>query len=280
MEKTSSQAREMEWLDHLGRPFVRLVEYIVELFFMCYLSLRSISDQSRKGLRAFLNVTAQQIYFTGWQGLPIITFLALVTGLIVVMQSATSFTRFGGWSLLGQILVSSVVRELGPVLTAVVVIARSGTAVATEIGNMKVNRELEALESMAIQPLYFVVLPRLLGGMVSTVSLVIFFVFVTLMSGYFIAHWTSDYSFEVFLRAIASALNFSDVIILFVKALVSGFLIFAVSCYQGLKVTENPLEVPQATTKAVVHSLIFVMSFNASITLAFFLSEFQRLGVL
>src|SRR6202020_946151 len=92
---------------------------------------------------------------------------SLASGSIVILQSSSNLSLLGGGDLLGDLMVAIIVREIAPLLTALIVIARSGTAVASEIGNMRVNREIEALESMGIHPLGFIVFPRLLGGMVS-----------------------------------------------------------------------------------------------------------------
>src|SRR5690606_35674705 len=110
----------------------------------------------------------------------------LASGAIVILQSSVNFSLLGGGTLLGDLMVGIIIRELAPLLTALIVIARSGTAVASEIGNMRVNREIEALEAMGIHPLSYIVFPRLMGGVVSVVCLAVYFVLIAALGGFFV----------------------------------------------------------------------------------------------
>jgi phospholipid/cholesterol/gamma-HCH transport system permease protein len=262
-----------------GRVLLNPIEYTCEVFLMIYLSFRAAMFDQAQGLRTVFSVVSAQIYFTGFQALPLISVLALASGTIVILQSSTNLTMLGGGSILGDVMVAIVVRELAPLLTALIVIARSGTAVASEIGSMRVNREIEALECMGIHPLSYVVFPRLLGGIVSVICLSVYFVVVACMGGYLVASLLHELPFSFYADSLARAFSTADVTLFFLKNTFSGAIIFMISCYQGLLVKQSPHEVPQVTTKAVVNSVIYVVLFNMSVTILFYLSRLMALGM-
>lgn len=267
-------------VDKLGANFIEIFAYTHRVFLMIYLSLRaSLSDQSQ-GLRTIFSVVSAQIYFTGWQALPLISVLALASGSIVIMQSSLQLSLLGGGEMIGNLLVAVIVREISPLLTALIVIARSGTAVTSEIGNMRVNREIEALESMGINPLSYIVFPRLVGGIVSVLCLAFYFILVALLGGFLISQAVHNMSFDFYVESLAVAFTAEDVLLFLLKNSFSGAIIFTVCCYQGLLVKQGSFEVPQVTTKAVVNSIIYVTIFNFAVTTLFYLNQLMRLGVI
>jgi phospholipid/cholesterol/gamma-HCH transport system permease protein len=266
--------------DSLGARFAGIFWYTFNVASMTYLSFRAVLFDQAQGFRSIFSVVSAQIYFTGWQALPIISVLAIASGGVVIMQSSAQLSRVGGAGMLGQILVAIIVRELGPLITALIVIARSGTAVASELGNMKVNRETEALESMGINPLSYIVFPRIVGGIVSVVCLAFYFILMALLGGYVVSYFFHDLSFTFYTDTLAQALRGSDVFLFLLKNIFSGTIIFVVCCYQGLLVKESPSEVPQVTTKAVVNAIIYVVAFNMVVTLISYLEQLTRLGII
>lgn len=267
-------------LSSLGRRVTAPLEYTAEVLLMTYLSLRAAFFDQAQGLRTVFSVVSAQIYFTGFQALPLISVLALSSGTLVILQSSTNLSLLGGGSLMGDLMVAIVVRELAPLLTALIVIARSGTAVASEIGNMRVNREIEALEAMGIHPLSYVVFPRLVGGVISVICLAIYFVVIACLGGYLVNSVLHDMSFSFFADTLARAFSGADVGLFMLKNTFGGLIIFTISSYQGLLVQQGPHEVPQVTTKAVVNSVIYVVGFNMSVTILFYLSRLAAAGVL
>ncbi len=127
-------------VEDLGRSITTNLEYTFKIFLMVYLSFRAAVLDHTQGLRTIFSVLSTQIYFTGWQAMPLITILALATGGILIIQGMSNLTLLGGTEMIGNLMVLVLVREVGPLLTALVVIARSGTAVSTEVGNMRANR--------------------------------------------------------------------------------------------------------------------------------------------
>lgn len=269
-----------QWVDDIGRRLIATVQYTVQVLLMVYLSLRAALFDQSQGLRSIFSVVSAQIYFTGWQALPLITVLALATGGISILQSAAQLNLIGGTSMLGNILVVIIVREVGPLLTALIVVARSGTAVASEIGNMRVNREIEALETMGINPLSYIVFPRIVGGVVSVICLAFCFNVIALMGGYAVSRLINDMPFSFYADSLANALAIEDVGLFLLKNAFSGMIIFVVCCYQGMLVKSSSHEVPQVTTKAVVNSVIYVVSFNLIVSTLFYLNQLLKLGLL
>ncbi|MGE5085537.1 MAG: ABC transporter permease [Bacillota bacterium] len=266
-------------IDSLGRFVTRNVEYTLRVLLMVYLSLRATLLDRAQGFRQIVGVISAQIYFTGWQALPLITVLALGTGSVLILQSLSNLSMLGGSQMVGNFLIVMILREAGPLFVALVVIARSGTAVASELGNMRANREIEALESMGINPLSFIVFPRVLGGVISVLCLAFYFNVLALLGGFILTKFVQDMPFAFYSDSLMTAFGKEDLWIFLLKNGFSGMIIFVVSCYQGLSVKKSPHEVPQVTTQAVVNSIIFVVVFNLMVTALFYLHQLRNLGV-
>lgn len=268
------------FVDDLGRRFLDTCAYVIEVFMMSYLSVRSAVVDQAQGMRTVISVVSAQIYFTGWQAVPLISMLAIGSGAIVILQSSMQLSLLGGTEMLGNLLVVIIVRELGPLITALVVIARSGTAVASELGNMRANREIEALESIGIHPLSYIVFPRIVGGVISILCLAFFFNVTAIFGGYLVTRLLQDMPFTFFADMLARSLAVEDLALFLVKNTFSGLIIFGVCAHQGLQVKKSFTEVPQVTTKAVVNSVIFVTIFNMGVTAIFYINQLMKLGVL
>lgn len=266
--------------DSIGAKTFEYARYIKSLALMIYLAFRSTFLHQTQGLRQVVSVVSAQIYFTGWQAMPLITVLALAAGGIAILQSSAQLTLLGGTAMLGNILVTIIVRELGPLITALIVIARSGTAVASELGNMRVNREIEALEVMGIHPLSYIVFPRLAGGVLSVLCLAFYFNAISLIGGYLVSRAIHDLPFAFYFESLANAFAWEDILLFVLKNGFSGLIVFIIASYQGLSVQLSSHEVPQVATKAVVHSIIAVTSFNLLVSILFYLKQLMRLGII
>jgi phospholipid/cholesterol/gamma-HCH transport system permease protein len=262
-----------------GKSVMAFVRYIGGVSILTYESFAAIRQQSKKGVKNTVNVVVSQTLFTGVEALPLVACIAVLIGLIVIVQSVTTMPKLGAGDFFGKIFVLVVIRELGPLLTSVIVSGRSGSALATYIGNMKVNQEIEALEVMGISPVSFLVMPAMLGALISMFCLTMFFDLTAVLGGYCflfvgkvlnISAFNFDLPFVVFISKIFSALSTRDVLISFIKCLLFAVIISIISCYQGLNLTPSFTEVPKATRKAVVQSLVITMLFNSFITLLFY----------
>ncbi len=257
-------------IDNVGKSVLEGIRYLQNMLVFVYLSLRSILKLRVSNLGPIFYTLVSQIYFTGHQALPLVTFIALATGTIIVLQSSAQLSLLGSQEMMGNILVVTIIRELGPLLTAFTVIARSGSAVATELGSMQVNKEIDALRSMSIEPMTFVVLPRIVAGAICLICLAFYFNFIALIGGYIVGGFVSDLSFSFYLDVLADAMNMEDIFLNFLKNSFSGIVIFSIATYQGLSIKGAPHEVPIASTKAVVNSILGVVALNLSITIYVF----------
>ncbi|MBI5194910.1 MAG: ABC transporter permease [Nitrospirae bacterium] len=215
------------------------------------------------------SVLYKQIYFTGIEALSKIALLGLLIGLVIITQ----ITNLAGSNavLTGKILIWTVVRELGPLLAAIIIIARSGTAIASELGSMKVNRELEHLRIMGIDPMDYLLVPRILGITASVFIITFYFQLTAVAGGLALTSVLMDIPFLQHLKGMFLALSFFEVAVSLLKSLVFGLLISTISCYQGLSVRASITEIPQAATKAVMQSLFLVFIFDGIITLIAFI---------
>ena len=212
-----------------------------------------------------------QILFTGVEALSAIAALALALGAIIIIQGISLLPQFGQGSLIYTILITVITRELGPILTAFIVTARSGTAIATELGNMVINHEIEAYVATGINPIHYLVVPRFIGVTVSLVLLNLYFNIFGLLGSYFITQFVASVGFAEYFRSLLSALSLVDVISSLIKSVVFGAIISTVAVYYGFKVERSPTEVPQTAIKSVGQGFILLIIANAILTLVYYL---------
>lgn len=222
------------------------------------------------GRRAKIYVLYKQIYFTGIQALPVVSWMALLIGLIIVGQTISVLPKIGREGLIGEILVWVVIRELGPVFAAIIVTARSGTAIAAELGSMKVNDEITALEIMGIDLGHYIVMPRVIGTTVAVFSLTFYFEAVAILGGYLLAGFGKSLTFPAYMASIFNASGIADLFASSLKSIIFGLIIGSVCCYHGLRVGKSITQIPQETTKAVMRSLLLIFIVDGIVTAIFF----------
>lgn len=260
-----------DFIDRKGRNFLDKLNYFTGTSSLFIYSLISIFRRDKYCKKIIRDIIKKQIFFTGYNALAIISIISLSLGVVIIIQSITVLTQFGAEDMIGKILNIVILRELGPILTAIIIIGRSGTAIATEIGNMMVSHEIEAIESMGIDPLKYIVFPRIIGGMVSMTCLTIYFSLMGIIGGVLVASLILNISFNKFFQIIFSNMEITDLLISFLKSVVFGAIIATVAVYHGFKIRLSSTEVPRAVTKSVVNSLIFTFVFNGMVTLLFYL---------
>ena len=207
--------------------------------------------------RTVRNVLARQILFTGFEAARFVSLVAFLIGIAVVVQAQMWLAKVGQSALLGPILVMVIIRELGPLLVNFIVIGRSGTAVATELGNMNVAGEVRVLDAQGLDPLIYLVIPRTLGVAVSVFCLTVVFIVVSFASGYFsgLVLGAGAGNPGLFLKSVFKAITPADVGSLLAKTFIPGLLTGVICCAEGLSVSTAITEVPQAATRAVVKSV-------------------------
>jgi phospholipid/cholesterol/gamma-HCH transport system permease protein len=214
-------------------------------------------------------VLYRQIYFTGVEALSKITVIGALVGIVIITQ----VSNIVGLNvvLTGKVLIWAVVRVLGPLMAAIIIIARSCTAVAAELGSMRVNREMDYLASMGIDPMDYLIVPRVVGITFSVFVLTFYFQVVAIAGGLVLSSVFVDIPFLQQLRDIFSILGLFEVGVALLKSAVFGLVISSSSCYHGLHVRTSITEIPQATTKAVMQSLFLVFIFDGVITIVSFI---------
>lgn len=207
---------------------------------------------------------------SGKQVLPMFIFLSAALGLVVIGQTISLLSGFGATAYLGPIMVAVVVRELGPLLTAMLVLARSGTRNVIELGTARSQGELEALEALRIDPIHYLVMPRVIGMGMAVFSLTIYFILGTLVSGYLFAFITNvPLRPDDYLHQLTDALSGLDFVILAIKSSLFGVVIAVVTCYHGLAQPLRLEQVPQATIRAVAQSIVACVLLDAFFILVY-----------
>lgn len=252
----------------LGRKTLAGYSYLAGLATLVFLAVWDLVAPTRQGRGEAARIIARQILFTGVDALPVVSAIALMLGIIIITQAGTQLPKVGAGGLVGTIIVVVVIRELGPLLTAFIVVGRSGTAITTELGNMRVGQEVTALELMGVRVTRFVVMPRLVGVILSMVCLTLYFDAVAVLGGFIVAKIKLTVPFEVFGQAIAESLSLEDVILTAVKSILFGTAIAAICCQHGLSVRTSSTEVPQQVTKAMINSVTVCLVMDILITVA------------
>ena len=245
----------------LGRQVLRLPIYVLELTLFTLQALREWREQSSLLNRATYSSLVSQIIFTGIDALPPIFLLSLASGVSITSMLLNNVQVFGSTADIVSILTDVVALELGSLLTAVILVGRSGSAIAVDLGNMKLNREIEGLGLLGININHLLITPRLIGTSVSQLILAIFFSSLSVFSA--VAFNASVYSssYWKYLGEIPLAFDPADLLLFVIKNLMFGLIIGITACYHGLRVQHSVTEVPQQSQRAIVNSLsiIFIL---------------------
>ncbi len=201
---------------------------------------------------------------------------AVILSTITVAQSSSQLTRLGGSDALGKILIGAFLREIGPLVTVIVVVARSVSAIASELSSMKASGEIDGLRATGVSPLSYLVVPRVFGGAIATLLLAMHFVWISFGVGYVVAQLYIEMPLSRYIENVVASLTHIDVIIFFGKTFSLGLLIFLIACYCGLRTTGANFEIPQATTRAVVLSFMFCFVAQMLISILYYAFVFQN----
>jgi phospholipid/cholesterol/gamma-HCH transport system permease protein len=228
-----------------------------------------LAFQPRYWPRTVRERTAKQVLFTGYEALSLVLLLSVLVGVSVVAQTHLWLSRFGQSDMLGPLLVAILVREVGPLLVNFIVVGRSGTAIATEMATMRVHREIDVLDAQGLDPMVYIIMPRVLGVMLSVFGLTIMFILGAFVSGYvfgFIIDVTPGDPLR-FAMSLLRAVTPGTVVSLLVKTILPGMVSATICCIEGLGVEGALTEVPQAATRAVVRSLAAAIVISAIVTI-------------
>jgi len=260
-------------VDEVALIFFENARFLHQTMYLTYLAFRNFSLlfvnplENRGKIIMVFKTLIMQIYFTANQSFLLVSFIALITGSLVVLPISTGLTLFGQADLVGKILIAVVFREIAPLFTSFIIIARSGTAIASELGNMQVNKEIDSLKSLGIDYTSFVIFPRIISGIISLICLNYVFNLMSLGGAYVVSNFIHPFSFSSYLYSLANYLKPIDIIATFLKCIGSALLIVSISIAWGLSVQKSSHEVPQVTSKAVVWCLATVMIWNLLMSL-------------
>jgi len=220
----------------------------------------------RTGRALIKRVIVEQVHFTAVQALPVIIPVALITGSMLIVQ----FSQLSGQVDLGKLVVVLVLREIGPLVTAIIVILRSATAVTIEMSYMSVLHEIEALEMAGIDPLHAVCFPRLVGITSAIVSLVLVFDLMAIIGGYAIVRGTTMLPVEGFFQQIAKGVVGTDIAVGLLKGFFFGVTITVTCLYHGLSRKNQITQLPEATSRAAVDCFFYCLVVNIFISFIFY----------
>jgi phospholipid/cholesterol/gamma-HCH transport system permease protein len=260
------------WLAQLGGATERSVAYVGSLTLLFWNSVRLLFVSPLKR-RYMLQRAAHQSMAVGVGAIPIVSLITFFVGVIIALQGAYELQRLGAVQFVASLVGISITRELGPLVTAIVVIGRSGSAFAAEIGTMRVTEELDALETMALDPVAFLVVPKFLAMAVMMPCLAIWADLMGVLGGSLFGVAAGFYTFSGYLIATRDALLSRDFTSGVVKSMVFGMVIAAVGCQEGFSTGTGAEEVGRSTTSAVVISILLVILIDLVFTTVFYLAR-------
>ncbi len=253
-----------ESIEKLGKGFVGLVE---DLGGLAALLTSIVQETFRPPFRA--NNLFAQLDFVGVGSVLIVLFTGLFSGMVFAHQTARAFEMFNAESLVGPTVALTITRELAPVFAALMVTMRAGSAMCTELGTMRVTEQIDALETMAVNPIQYLLVPRVLAGFLMLPVLVMLFDMAGMSGAYFISVMVKGVSAGTFIARTRQWLDPEDVNEGLVKAAVFGLYVTLVACYKGYYASGGAKGVGQATTQAMVASAlgIFVLDYLVGVLL-------------
>jgi len=270
-ESSSDRQGVMElFFGWIGR---RVLDFLERIYFIYRLIVDSlywtfVAPVVGKGLR--VGSTFDEMVKVGVSAVPIVVLISLSIGMILAMQSASQLEQFGATIFTADLVAVAQTRELGPLMTAIIVAGRSGSGIAAEIGTMKVGEEIEALQSMGFHPIKFLVVPKLIALAVMVPCLTIIADFIGIGGGVAIAVFSLDLGFTRYITRTIFALVFKDIVTGLIKSFVFAFLVGITGCYMGFKVEGGAEGVGRNTTQSVVVSIFLIILADAFFTFIFY----------
>ncbi len=222
------------------------------------LALRTVASLVQRPF--YIRDTVDQMDIIGFGSLIIVCLTGIFTGMVLALQASVQLAAFGATAYVGRLVSASAVRELGPVLTGLMVAGRVGSGIAAELGSMKVAEQVEALEAMGTDPLKKLVKPRFLACIVMLPLLTVLTDFIAIVGGQLIAVLSLNQPASFYWNAALIALELSDIFTGLVKPIVFGAIIALVACYNGLRTAGGTAGVGRATTNTVVASSILILA--------------------
>ena len=260
-------------VERLGSATLRHIEYVGALVIQLGNALGSLGRTlPLVGNRNRWRSAIGQMLAVGVDAFPMVGVMAVCAGFILAMQGASELRRFGAMEFVVDLVTLGFTRELGPLLTAIAVSGRSGSAFSAEIGSMVITEEMDALRTMGIDPLEFVLAPKYLAALIVLPCLTILSNACGILAGGAFMRLSTDMAFGVYLRDVAHSMALRDVITGLVKSVAFATIIVHVGCLEGFRVHGGPDAVGRSATSAVVKSTFLVILADVGFTAIFYLT--------
>jgi phospholipid/cholesterol/gamma-HCH transport system permease protein len=242
-------------IDTFSLRLKRVLVSLQEFSRLSYDAFKSLLSRPR-----YWRDTFEQMDTIGVGSLTIVCLTGLFTGMVLTVQTSATLDAFGARPYVGRMVSLSMIRELGPVLTALMVSGRVGSGMAAELGSMVVTQQIDAMRSLGTDPIRKLVAPRLLAGLVMVPALTILSNAVGLIGGYMVARFTLRLATSLYWTSALDAIRLYDLFMGMVKPIVFGYLIVSVGCYQGLTTHGGTRGVGESTTQSVVTASILILA--------------------
>ncbi|MCC8417999.1 MAG: ABC transporter permease [Rickettsia endosymbiont of Bryobia graminum] len=254
-----------EIVNLFGRRTLEFARNVGEFSIFTFSVMRSIFTRP-----IYYGLIFKQFTFIGFFSLPVVAMTTFFSGAVLALQSYTGFSRFSAESSIATVVVLSITRELGPVLTGLMVAGRVGASIAAEIATMRVTEQIDALYTLSTDPIKYLVFPRVIAAVITLPCLVLVGDVLGVLGGYLVSVYKLDFNSSSYLINSFKYLESIDVISGLVKAAVFGFIISIISCYSGYSSDKGAKGVGTATTSAVVISSVLILCSNYLLTALFF----------
>ncbi|MCQ2060851.1 MAG: ABC transporter permease [Fibrobacter sp.] len=288
---TQNDNREMARFTLMGTLFHKLGMFLmhrtagqqVVLFFR---ALGSLFSKSRSFKTDSKNII-MQTFFTGVEIFPILFVVATLFGTVVIVEIMTLMGKVGFSDVVGSLMVVVIIRELGPILTAFLIAGRSGSSLTTYVGSMVISSEVDALASMGVDPIRYLVMPGLIGGSIATFIMTIFFSTSAIVSGFIVTKFVIFISgnalnlqltWDYLSTEILKAMSMMDFVLIVVKPLIFGCIITTNACYQALNIPRDIRQVPKATSRSVIKSFLYIVCADVFLSLFYFFDYFNEIS--
>lgn len=255
----------------------------VALFMRAFASLFSKSRSFKTDSRNII----LQTFFTGVEIFPTLFIVATLFGTVVIIEIMTLMGKVGFSDVVGNLMVIVIIRELGPILTAFLIAGRSGSSLTTYVGSMVINSEVDALATMGVDPIRYLVMPGLIGGSIATFIMTIFFSASAIIAGFIVTKGIIlltgnaihlQLTWNYLSTEILGAMTMMDFGLIIIKPLVFGSIITTNACYQALNIPRDIRQVPKATSKSVIKSFLYIVCADVFLSLFYFFDYFNEIS--
>lgn len=241
-------------LELFGRVIIRQIEEVGRIWLFLWETVRVCVTPPLRW-----RLLMQQMEFVGVRSLSVVVLTGSFTGMVLALQGYTGFRRFGAEGLVGTTVALAMTRELGPVLTSLMVTARAGSAMAAELGTMRVTEQIDGLTVMAVDPIRYLIVPRILAGLAMVPVLTVISDLVGIVGGYFVGVKLLGIDSGTYINNTVKYLEMSDIYNGLIKAACFGLILAAIGCYKGFTTSGGAQGVGRATTEAVVLASVLIL---------------------